>query len=89
MAAQGRRLTVQERIAARNRGNAHVGTQEGWADEALEYYLDGIPVNEICECFDVSKGSFYNSIAKAALYRLMLQRNAELLEDMPELHSET
>lgn len=85
MAPIGRRLTVEQRIQSRNHRNELRGKQAGWADEALEFYLLGVPVAEILACFSVNRNVFYTSIAKAALYRLMKERQAELMTDMEEL----
>lgn len=83
--AYGRRMTVDQRRALRDKQNVSAGHQSGWAEEALDYYLSGVPVDEILSCFPVSSGTFYNAIAKAALYRLMVQHQAERLDEIPEL----
>lgn len=81
----GNRFTVEQRRALRDRNNILRGKQPGWAEEALDYYLNGFEVDEILRTFNVKAGVFYNSIAKAALYRLMMQHQAERLAEIPEL----
>lgn len=84
----GNRMTVDQRRALRDKQNIAKGHSPGWAEEALDYYLSGVPISEIVDCFSVRVGTFYNAIAKAALYRLMVQHQAQRLEEMPELQIE-
>lgn len=86
--AYGVRNTVEQRKKKRDSLNIKAGRQPGWTEEALDYFLAGIPVPEIIEAMGVSRHSFYNGIAKAALYRLMIQHQAERLEEIPELKAE-
>lgn len=84
----GNRMTVEQRRANRDRQNVIAGKQAGWAEEALDFYLSGFPVDEILAVFDVKVTVFYNCIAKAALYRLMVEHQAQRLEEIPELSAE-
>lgn len=85
MGGLGHRQTLEQRIASRNKRNLRQGHEEGWADEALDFYLEGLTVREIIDHYKVSTTAFYNSIAKAALYRLMKERNCERMDEMEEL----
>ena len=79
MGKKGQRLTVDERIAKRDQANVAAGTPAGWADEALNYYLSNVPIKEILDLYGISSKRFYQSIANAALYRLMkLHRSDDL-----------
>jgi hypothetical protein len=81
-----KRHSLAQRIANRNAQNVRNGRPPGWADEALDLYLEGFEVREIMKCYNLQYNPvFYNSIAKAALYRLMAERAAERLDDMTEL----
>lgn len=84
----GRRMTVEQRRHMRDKQNTLVGNPPGWAEEALDFYLAGFDVPDILSTFSVKSGVFYNAIAKAALYRLMVQHQAERLEDIAELSDE-
>lgn len=86
--ATGYRFTVDQRRTRRDLMNVKYGNAPGWAEEALDFYLEGEEVAEIRRCFDVSSNVFYSSIAKAALYRLMVQHQAQRLEEIPELTTE-
>lgn len=80
-----KRWTVEQRRESRNRNNVIRGKPPGWAEEALDFYLSGISPVEIIECFNVTNNVFYTAIAKAALYRLMVEHQAERLDEIPEL----
>lgn len=81
----GHRRTIEARINMRNGQNLRLGHEVGWADEALNYYLSGVSVSEIAECYEVRRSSVYSAISKAALYRLMQAKNMELMADHPDL----
>lgn len=83
--SEGDRFTLERRIAMRDHRQVQQGHLPGWSDYALDCYLEGTSVAEIIETFNVSKTTFYSSIAKAALYRLMKERNCERMDEMEEL----
>lgn len=81
----GKRRTLEQRLNIRAGHARRNNRQDDWADEALDYFLSGIPVPEIAAAFDCGLSSVYNVVARAALYRLMKQHQAERLEEFGDL----
>lgn len=85
MARKGTFDTIEVRINKRNAQHRKRGQQEGYIEEALDYFLLGIPVTEIALAFGVKAHAIYNGMAKAALYRLMVLHQKERLEQLDEI----
>lgn len=85
MVKGGERFTVERRIEMRDKQQARHGKEPGWSDYALDCYLEGTPIKDILETFNVTAKTFYQSISKAALYRLMKERGVERMDEMEEL----
>lgn len=85
MTTKGHRDTIEVRIKKRNSMNRVNGQQEGYIEDALDYFLSGVPVTEIAITYGVTKGAIYNGLARAALYRLMVLHQKERLEQLSEI----
>lgn len=81
----GRRFTLEQRLRMRAGQSRRYGRADDWGDEALDFFLAGLPVPEIADTYNCSVGSIYNAISKAALFRLMKQHQAERLDELREL----
>lgn len=77
--------TIEVRIKKRNSGHRVQGKEEGYIEDALDYFLSGVPVAEIAVTYGTSKHSIRNGLAKAALYRLMLLHQKERLDQLNEI----
>lgn len=73
---------IEARIKARNMANIRHGRAPGWADEALDFYLDGCSYADIQELYECSLVTASAAVAKAALIRLLMERGADRMEDV-------
>lgn len=85
MGTKGRFDTIEVCIKKRNAMHAAHGNKEGYIEDALDYFLSGVPVVEIAETYGVGVGAIRNGIAKAALYRLMVLHQKERLDQLGEI----
>lgn len=85
MSTKGKFDTIEVRIKKRNAQHLLRGNKAGYVEDALDYFLSGVPVSEIAETYGVSSGNIRNGIAKAALYRLMILHQKERLEQLGEI----
>ena len=83
--AVGHRDTLETRLKKRDSQHRAMGRPDGWADEMLDWYLQGETVPDICDAYGCNRKTFYNIIAKAALLRVMKQNGAKQMEDVPDL----
>lgn len=85
MTAKGKFDTIEVRIRKRNAAHRARGQQEGYIEDALYYFLSGVPVQEIATTYGVTAGAIYNGMARAALYRLMTLHQKQRLEQLDEI----
>lgn len=85
MGVKGKFDTIEVCIKKRNAINVAHGNPAGYIEDALDYFLSGVPVREIAEVYGVGTGNIRNGIAKAALYRLMVLHQKERLDQLGEI----
>lgn len=76
---------LERRLKTRATNLRNRGRSENQSGEMLDLYLDGNPVADISEAYEVSKTSVYQSMCKEALFRLMRDRQVERLEEVKEI----
>lgn len=81
----GFRANIETRIRMRNSHNTKNGNPPGYIEEALDYYLSGIPMEEIAKLYSVTQRNLYGCVAKAALYRLMVLHTKDRIDQLDEI----
>lgn len=90
----GRRDTVEQRrnkqrAMARQQLGKFKNRDENWKSDALDLYLAGVPIGEICEHYEIRLvQSLYSFIAKEALLRLMEATHAKRLDEVKALQED-
>lgn len=90
----GRRQTVETRRKKQKSQHARLqgkykNRDENWKSDALDLYLAGVPVPDICAHYEIRiTASLYNLIAREALLRLMEASHAQRLDEVRALQED-
>lgn len=92
MTSVGFRQTVaqrraRQRTAEMNHSSKFKNRGPGWKSDALDLYLAGVSIPEICEHYEVKNGSaaLYQAMATEALLGLMEAHHCDRLDEVEEL----
>lgn len=90
----GRRESVElrrkkQKVMVRLQAGKYLNRDDNWKSDALDLYLAGIPVPEICSHYQMkTSASLYNTIAREALLRLMEASHAQRLDEVRALQED-
>jgi len=81
----GTRVSIETRIKQRNSLHTKLGSEAGYIENALDFYLCGVPIDEIAKTYDVTQSAIYAGMARAALYRLMILHSKKRIDQLDEI----